>query len=305
MYTATIGFFDGVHRGHRFLIEHLIDDARQHATQSMVITFDHHPRRVLGSDYQPHLLTTLDEKCQLLRQTGIDRLEVLHFDSALAALSARQFMTDVLYHRLQVRRLFIGYDNRFGHNREESFPDYVAYGRSLGMEVMQTPQMELSGHHVSSSSVRSYLAEGLVEDAALCLGRPYHFSGQVVAGEQKGREIGFPTANLQLDDPDKLIPRAGAYAVSVRIDDETEERLAMMNIGRRPTFGGLKTTLEVHLINFQANLYGHRLTVSFRHWLRPEQPFVTPEALARQLQSDRNATLRWLSEGADNYGLSN
>ena len=295
MYSATIGFFDGVHRGHRFLIDHLIDDAQHHGTQSMVITFDEHPRKVLGSNFQPSLLTTPEEKCHLLRQTGIDRLEVMHFDRTLSALSARQFMADVLSARLHVSRLFIGYDNRFGHNREESFPDYVAFGRELGMEVMQTPQMELSDHHVSSSSIRKFLAGGRVEDAALCLGYPYCLSGEVVSGCQEGRKIGFPTANILPDHPDKLIPRAGAYAVSVRIDDEPMERPAMMNIGQRPTFGGHTTTLEVHLIDYHADLYGHRLTVGFRHWLRPEQPFSTPEALAQQLQSDREAALRVLS----------
>ena len=289
MFSATIGFFDGVHAGHRFLIDRLMDDARQHGLQSMVITFDEHPRKVLDSPFQPSLLTTLDEKCQLLRQTGIDRLEVLHFDRSLASLTARQFMGGVLRDRLHVQRLFIGYDNRFGHNREESFPDYVAYGRELGLAVMQTPQMELPGQHVSSSSIRTHLAKGQVEDAACCLGYPYRLSGEVVRGEQEGRKMGFPTANIQPEDSSKLIPRAGAYAVTVSIDDEPLQRPAMMNIGHRPTFGGHKTTLEVHLIDFHEDLYGHRLTVSFRHWLRPEQTFPTVEALAQQLADDREA----------------
>lgn len=287
MYTATIGFFDGVHAGHRFLIERLIADAREHGLQSMVITFDEHPRRVLGSDFQPLLLTTLDEKCQLLRQTGIDRTEVLHFDLQLASLSARQFMGDVLYRRLGVRRLFIGYDNRFGHNREETFSDYVRYGSLLGMDVVQTPQLQPGGQHVSSSVVRRLLEQGRVGEAAEALGYDYFLCGTVVAGEHVGRTLGFPTANLQPLSSDKLIPRSGAYAVSVRIDDDPTERLAMMNIGTRPTFGQHGRTLEVHLLDFQGNLYGHRLTVSFRRWLRPEQTFASEEALVRQLMTDR------------------
>lgn len=288
MYTATIGFFDGVHAGHRFLIERLIADAREHGLQSMVITFDEHPRRVLGSDFQPLLLTTLDEKCQLLRQTGIDRTEVLHFDLQLASLSARQFMGDVLYRRLGVRRLFIGYDNRFGHNREETFSDYVRYGSLLGMDVVQTPQLQPGGQHVSSSVVRRLLEQGRVGEAAEALGYDYFLCGTVVAGEHVGRTLGFPTANLRPLSADKLIPRSGAYAVSVRIDDDPTERLAMMNIGTRPTFGQHGRTLEVHLLDFQGNLYGHRLTVSFRRWLRPEQTFASEEALVRQLMTDRD-----------------
>lgn len=288
MYTATIGFFDGVHAGHRFLIERLIADAREHGLQSMVITFDEHPRRVLGSDFQPLLLTTLDEKCRLLRQTGIDRTEVLHFDLQLASLSARQFMGDVLYRRLGVRRLFIGYDNRFGHNREETFSDYVRYGSLLGMDVVQTPQLQPGGQHVSSSVVRRLLEQGRVGEAAEALGYDYFLCGTVVAGEHVGRTLGFPTANLQPLSSDKLIPRSGAYAVSVRIDDDPTERLAMMNIGTRPTFGQHGRTLEVHLLDFQGNLYGHRLTVSFRRWLRPEQTFASEEALVRQLMTDRD-----------------
>ena len=288
MYTATIGFFDGVHAGHRFLIERLIADAREHGLQSMVITFDEHPRRVLGSDFQPLLLTTLDEKCQLLRQTGIDRTEVLHFDLQLASLSARQFMGDVLYRRLGVRRLFIGYDNRFGHNREETFSDYVRYGSLLGMDVVQTPQLQPGGQHVSSSVVRRLLEQGRVGEAAEALGYDYFLCGTVVAGEHIGRTLGFPTANVRPLSADKLIPCAGAYAVSVRIDDEPTEHLAMMNIGTRPTFGQHGRTLEVHLLDFQGNLYGHRLTVSFRRWLRPEQAFASEEALVRQLMTDRD-----------------
>ena len=288
MYTATIGFFDGVHAGHRFLIERLIADAREHGLQSMVITFDEHPRRVLGSDFQPLLLTTLDEKCRLLRQTGIDRTEVLHFDLQLASLSARQFMGEVLYGRLGVRRLFIGYDNRFGHNREETFSDYVRYGSLLGMDVVQTPQLQPGGQHVSSSVVRRFLDEGRVGEAAEALGYDYFLCGTVVDGEHIGRTLGFPTANLRPLSADKLIPRAGAYAVSVRIDDDPTERLAMMNIGTRPTFGQHGRPLEVHLLDFHGNLYGHRLTVSFRRWLRPEQTFASEEALVRQLMTDRD-----------------
>ena len=288
MYTATIGFFDGVHLGHRFLIDHLINDAHNNGTQSMVITFDEHPRRVLGSDFQPQLLTTLDEKCSLLSQTGIDRIEVLHFTRSLAQLSARQFMADILFHQLPVRRLFIGYDNRFGHNREETFSDYARYGAELGIEVIQTPQLEPSGHHVSSSAIRRHLQQGETAMATAALGYPYFLSGKVVGGEHVGRTIGFPTANLRTYSPDKLVPRPGVYAVSVRIDDDSAALPAMMNIGTRPTFGPHATTIEVNLLDFQGDLYGHRLTISFHQWLREERTFDSPDALARQLQADRD-----------------
>lgn len=284
--VATIGFFDGVHRGHRFLIDHLVRTAREDGARAMVITFDKHPREVLRSEYQPRLLSTLDGKLTLLSKTDIDIVAVLHFDLKLAALSAREFMRSMLKERLNVRKLFIGYDHRFGHNREEGFSDYVRYGKELGMEVVRTPAFILNGVNVSSSVVRSFLQDGEVEMAAQCLGYPYTLLGMVEHGQQEGRKLGYPTANLDTSAYGQLIPAPGVYAVKVRSSDQMTLYRGMMNIGTRPTFEGHGLTLEVHIFNFQGNLYGKELQVSFIHRIRSERKFTSPEALARQLEQD-------------------
>ena len=283
--VATIGFFDGVHRGHRFLIRQLMEDAERKGLESTVITFDRHPRQVLQADYQPQLLTTFDEKQVMLSKTGVDNMAVLSFDAQMARLSAREFMERVLSGLLNVKKLYIGYDHRFGHNREEGFEDYVRYGRELGIEVVQSEAYELNGVSVSSSVIRSFLQEGEVEMAERCLGYPYILLGKVSPGVQEGRKLGFPTANLVVDSC-KLIPAAGAYAVSARLENSTTTRPAMMNIGTRPTFGENAQTLEVHILDYNGNLYGERLAVGFVRRLREEHKFRSPEELARQLQQD-------------------
>jgi len=292
-FVATIGFFDGVHRGHRFLIDRLTEDARQNGMQSMVITFDKHPRQVLQADYRPMLLTTLDERIELLEQTGVDKCEVLTFDKELAALSARTFMERVLRDRLHVRRLYIGYDHRFGHNRTEGFDDYVAYGRELGIAVERSDSYSPNGMKVSSSAVRALLEEGKTDEAAQCLGRPYGLHGTVTNGERIGRKLGFPTANL-LTDKEKLIPAAGVYAVKVCREGRQEMLPGMMNIGTRPTFHGTQQTLEVHILNFNDNLYDCRLQVFFGRRLREERTFDSAEALKTQLEADAAAVRKLL-----------
>ena len=284
--VATIGFFDGVHLGHRYIINKVVEMARRKGLASTVVTFERHPREVLHSDWCPQLLTTIDEKAELLSQTDIDYLVVLQFDEAMASLSAQDFMHDILQQRLGVKVLVTGYDNRFGHNRTEGFDDYVRYGREMGMAVVQGDPIEVSSIRVSSSKVRRLLAEGLVEQAAECLGRPYMLSGRVVCGEHIGREMGFPTANLQLADSGKLIPASGVYAVKVKLEGSTELYHGMMNIGSRPTFGGQHQTLETHIFHFDGNIYGQQMTVLFVSRLRSEQRFDSREALMSQLESD-------------------
>ena len=241
-YCATIGFFDGVHRGHQFVIERLNMLARQRSMESMAITFGNHPRQVVRADYVPQLLTPPDEKLRLLSATGVGRVEVLNFDAGMASMSARDFMREVLFGRLGVRALLIGYDNRFGHNRAEGLDDYVRYGKEMGMEVIANSPVDVDGLRVSSSLIRRLLSEGDVKEAANCLGREFRMEGRVGHGFQEGRKIGFPTANVVPDCTEQIVPKAGVYAVSVSI--EGGERLpAMMNIGNNPTFGRSRHTL--------------------------------------------------------------
>ena len=285
-YAATIGFFDGVHQGHRFLLDCLKKEADKRQLKSMAITFETHPRQVIQGGWKPELLTELHEKLRLLKATGVDTVVVLRFNRQMAAFSARDFI-QLMYERMGVRVLLTGYDNRFGHNRTEGFEDYQCYGRELGIEVKGLPPApsKETGGVVSSSHVRQLLKDGNLAEANYCLGRPYVISGEVVHGEQIGRTIGFPTANLQPDEG-KLIPKDGVYAVMVDIDDETHAK-GIMNIGTRPTFNGTGRTLETNLLTPIGDIYGHRLTIHFIARLRSEQQFASGEALAHQIEKDK------------------
>ena len=284
--VATIGFFDGVHRGHRFLINNVVKEAASRGLLSTVVTFDRHPRQVLGSDFQPRLLSTNEEKMLLLSKTGVERCVMLPFSEQMAQMTARDFMKKILRDRLGVQVLIIGYDNRFGHNRSEGFDDYVRYGREMGIEVMSAQSFLLHGINVSSSVIRSFLQEGEIEMAENCLGYPYFFTGKVVKGFRVGHELGFPTANIEQDNMLKMIPSPGVYAVKVRIEGTVELKHAMMNIGTRPTFNGTQQTLEVHILNFNDDIYGKMISVAFVHKLRNERQFPSKEALSEQLVKD-------------------
>lgn len=295
--VAAIGFFDGVHRGHRHLIKNVIDSAsRDGGMQSTVITFDRHPRQVLSTEYRPRLLTTNDEKLRLLSETGVDNCAVLHFDRGMADMSAHDFMKDVLLGRLNVRRLIIGYDNRFGHDRTEGFDAYVRYGRELGIEVLRASAFVLNGVNVSSSVIRAFLSGGEAGMAAMCLGYPYLLTGKVVGGFQEGRKLGFPTANLEVCDSLKLIPEPGVYAVRVRLEGSSGLMDGMMNIGTRPTFGGSSKTLEVNIFGFSGDIYGQTVEVLFFGRLREERKFSSVGRLAAQLMQDRENAARLLEQ---------
>lgn len=287
--VATIGFFDGVHRGHRFLIRQLTRYAVGHDLASLLVTFRTHPRQVMQAAYQPQLLTTYDEKCGQLATTGADYCLTLDFTTALAALSARRFMAEILKEKLSVKVLVIGYDHRFGHDRSEGFAEYVEYGRELGMEVVRADAFAMSEVNVSSSMVRACLAEGEVGIAARCLTRPYEITGRVVHGFHVVHELGFPTANIQVEDSQKLIPKNGVYAVWVKGKIGGEEHVwgGMLNIGLRPTMeNGENRTIEVHLLDFAGDLYGCRLTLSFVRRLRDERKFRNKGELVHQLRED-------------------
>jgi len=294
--VATVGFFDGVHLGHRHLIGKMREYARQRGMETVVVTFECHPRQVLDSTWQPRLLSSLEEKMHLLAQTGIDRIAVLRFDRQMASLSAYDFMQLILKERLGVKTLFTGYDNRFGHQRSEGFADYVDYGKRMGMEVLQADELNADGLKVSSSAIRSHLAAGDVAKAAQCLGHPYFMAGTIVKGYHIGTGIGFPTANLQPDEPLKLIPAPGVYAVKVQVGDSPEMRNAMMNIGCRPTFHGERQTIEAHILHFEGDIYGQHMRVWWVQRLRDEQRFGGREALVAQLRQDAEAAERCLND---------
>lgn len=283
-FVATIGMFDGVHEGHRFVLRQVVACAQKRGLQSMAITFDHTLRH-------DDVLTPLDEKLLLLSRTHIDKVEVLPFTAELKQMTARQFMEQVLKDRLGVKVLLTGYDNRFGHNREEGFDDYVRYGQELGIEVLQLPAapprgVAVRGGTISSSLIRKLLKEGAVSEASEALGYPYTIMGRVEHGEHIGTRLGFPTANLVPVDSQQLIPAPGVYAVKVRLEHSMELKHGMMNIGHRPTFDGVRQTLEAHIFQLHEDLYDQLLWVSFVARLRDEQRFDSIEALKEQLQKD-------------------
>ena len=292
--VATIGFFDGVHLGHRYLINQVKLAASQNGWSSSIITFPVHPRQVIQSDYQPQLLSSPEEKIELLASTGVDNCILLPFTRELSLLTAKEFM-QLLYNDYKVRMLVIGYDHRFGHNRAETFEDYCRYGRELGIHIMQATAYTQEQDKVSSSAIRRALLTGDIPTATKYLGYNYFVEGVVVNGYKVGRKIGFPTANLLVDFPNKLIPSIGVYAVRVFVNGYTYK--GMLNIGHRPTLNnGTNLSIEVHILNFEGDIYEQPMRIEFIDFLRPETKFSSVDELILQIQKDKEATEQRLSK---------
>lgn len=272
------------------LVQMMVRHAQERGLKPIAVTFDRLPRQLFDPDFHPQVLSTLDEKVTYLKELGVEEVVVLPFTHRLAALSAEAFMREILRDQLSVQLLVTGYDHRFGHDRSEGFNDYVRYGQGLGIDVVRGDVAMMDDQMaVSSTVIRQLLAEeGRVEAMPDVLTRRYMLSGRVVSGEHIGHELGFPTANLEPDCQEKLIPASGAYAVWAIVDDQRMP--AMMNIGTRPTFEGKRQTLEVHILADVGNLYGRKMTVEFVSRLRAEQRFDTREALIAQLEHDKRTT---------------
>lgn len=291
-YAATVGFFDGVHVGHRFLIEQLKSEAALMGLKSRIITFSIHPRKVLHDSFQPQLLTSLEEKLELLKATGVDSVEVLDFTTGMAKLTALEFIRDTLAREMGVRLLLVGHDHRFGHNREDGFHEYEAYGRQTGVKVIRAERYFTEKQkHISSSTIRNFLKTGQLKEASNLLGYDYAFTGEVVSGYQVGRKIGFPTANLRVVPEDKLIPGIGVYAVTVEWNGLILP--SMMNIGYRPTIdNSLRLSLEVHIFDFNQDIYHQHLKVRFLYKIRDEKKFASLDELIFQLEQDKAFVLQ-------------
>jgi riboflavin kinase/FMN adenylyltransferase len=291
--VATMGFFDGVHLGHRFLIDETNRIAASKGLPSMVVSFWPHPRTVLQTNFCPQLLTDRSEKEDKLRQAGCDHVRTLGFDQDLSQMTARRFMEEILYDELHVRTLVIGFDHRFGNNRADDFDAYVRYGQEIGMEVVQaspyilgstTCEGELTT--VSSSFIRRCISAGKLGEANAALGYVYEVRGKVVGGHQIGRQLGFPTANLEPLDSFKLLPAFGVYAVWVEVKGRRFK--GMLDIGRRPTLHkDSDVTIEVHLLDFEGDLYQQEIKVGFVERFRSDVAFPDVEALVKQLHKDR------------------
>lgn len=290
--VATIGFFDGVHRGHRFLINQVKKAAVKDGLCSALVTFPVHPRQVMQSTYRPQLLSSPKEKLELLETTGVDYCILLPFTQELSKLSAREFM-QLLRDKFNIRMLVIGYDHRFGHNRSDSFEDYCRYGKELDIYIVRARAYTDGENKISSSVIRQLLKEGEVGQAAKFLGYNYYLDGTVVDGYKVGRKIGFPTANLQVDCSDKLIPSEGVYAVYVYV--EGKKWAGMLNIGHRPTLNnGKDLSIEVNILHFSEDIYHKEMRIEFVKYLRPEEKYDTIDALIAQMHKDREETAKIL-----------
>jgi riboflavin kinase/FMN adenylyltransferase len=284
--VLTVGTFDGVHAGHRVLMDTVLEKAKERDARSVIVTFDPHPREIITPGKAGiQLLSTLQERRQVLEELGIDLLLVIPFDRDFSLLSAEEFIRDVIYKEVGVSEFVIGYDHHFGKDREGTIETVERLGKELGFDAYVVSRQEVGEQTVSSTAIREAIAgEGDMESAAEMLQRPYRLSGTVVHGDKRGQKIGFPTANLTPVDARKIIPKDGVYAVKAHL--EGEQWKGMMNIGSRPTFEGVEPALEVHLFNFDQTIYGKTIEVRFVKRIRDEMKFDGVDALVAQLKKD-------------------
>lgn len=283
--VVTVGVFDGVHRGHRAVIDEVRARAAALGAKSVVVTFEPHPLAVLRPEVAPQRLTTAAEKQALLAREGLDFVLVLPFTPELAQLTAREFVRDILLERLRLRHLVIGYDHRLGRGRTGDLNELRALGAEFGFGTDVVPAMAEHGQPISSSFVRTALREGDVVAAAAALGRPYSFQGKVVRGDGRGRTLGFPTANLEIEDEAKLLPLEGIYAARATIGEDGVYD-GVIHIGPRPTFPGAGGTVELHLFDFDRDIYGETVTVACCARIREIREFGGVEELIEAMEAD-------------------
>lgn len=298
--VLTVGNFDGLHVGHRAIMSTVIGRARALEGVSAVYTFEPHPRKVLRPDRAPRLLTTIEQKLELLEGMGLDVAIVEPFDRTFARLPADRFVREIIHERIGPAEVYVGYDFRYGRDREGSMRTLTELGPHLGFAVTIIPEVRIGNRDVNSTRIRELLETGQVEEAAELLGRPYTVRGRVVAGDRRGRSIGFPTLNLEPEN--EILPAMGVYAGRVRLLDGAEGSAAdllaaVINVGRRPTFEASDAVLaEAHLLDFEGDLYGRRVEFGFASHLRDERRFPSVDALKRQIGLDAEEARRRLEE---------
>lgn len=282
---VTIGTFDGVHIGHQKIIEKLIHSADASNSASVILTFFPHPKMVLETCSDIQLLNTIEERTELLNKIGLDNLIIHPFDKAFSLLSAEEFVKNVLVDKLKIRKIIIGHDHRFGKDRTADFKDLIAFGKKYHFEVEQISAQEIDAVSVSSTKIRAALENGNINLANEYLNYCYFLTGTVESGKQLGRTIGFPTANIKIEENYKLIPKNGVYLVKSVLGDKTV--FGMMNLGTNPTVDGKKLSIEVHYLNFDENLYHQKIEVSMLHYIRAEHKFSSVILLKKQLEQDK------------------
>ena len=288
----TLGTFDGVHIGHKKILERITQNTENGKYESLVLTFFPHPRMVLQEKSEIKLLNTISEKSRLLKETGIENLVIHPFDESFSRLTAEEFVSTILVDQFHIQKIIIGYDHRFGRNRTANIDNLIAFGAQYGFEVEQISAQEIQDVSVSSTKIRKALLDGNMALANEYLGYSYFLTGEVVKGKQLGRTIGFPTANIQIEEDYKLIPKTGVYVVKTLIDQK--EIFGMMNIGFNPTVNGQKQTIEVNLFDFDGTIYGQKLQISLLKYLRKEQKFGSVDLLKEQLNLDKKTALEFV-----------
>ena len=290
----TLGTFDGVHLGHKKILNKLIQNSANKEFESLVLTFFPHPRMVLQEGSALKLLNTITEKVALIEELGIENIVIHPFDEAFSRLTAEEFVRDVLVEKFQIHKIIIGYDHRFGRNRTADINDLIGFGLEYGFEVEQISVKEINDISVSSTKIRTALQEGNMNLANSYLGYNYFISGTVVKGKQLGRTIGYPTANLQIAETFKLIPQNGVYIVQSQIQNKVV--FGMMNIGTNPTVGGQQQSIEVFFLDFEADLYQKELQVSILQRIRSEKKFNSIEELKEQLHNDEQTVVEYINK---------
>jgi riboflavin kinase/FMN adenylyltransferase len=285
--VATVGTFDGIHLGHWSVLEEINRRAAETGRRSVLVTFDPHPLRIVRPEHAPQLLTTPVEKKEILAESGLDYAIFLSFTRALSRYEPRRFVEEILLGRLGVEELVIGYDHGFGKDRSGDPDTLRAIGAELGFSVDMVAEVHAADGPVSSSRIRKAVAAADMAEARACLGRPYSVRGVVVRGDGRGRGLGFPTANLRVAERDKLVPPQGIYAVRAVLRSGTYR--GALHLGPRPTFKGSPSTIELHVLDFDADIYGEEVRVDFVQRLREIRPFATVEALVEQMKEDVEA----------------
>jgi riboflavin kinase/FMN adenylyltransferase len=290
----TIGTFDGVHIGHQKIVKKLLENAKNRNVESAILTFFPHPRMVLQDQTEMRLLNTIDERTKLLEKNGVDNLIIHPFDKAFSRLTAEEFVKDILVNQLNIEKIVIGYDHRFGRNRTANIDDLIEFGEKYNFEVEQISAQEIQEASVSSTKIRTALEEGNIALANQYLGYSYFLTGVVKEGKKLGRTIGFPTANLKIEENYKLIPKQGVYIIESNLNGK--KAYGMMNVGTNPTFDEGLLSIEIHFLDFNADLYDQKIQISLLKYLRAEQKFASVALLKTQLNIDKNQTLEYVAQ---------
>ncbi|MGE5680027.1 MAG: bifunctional riboflavin kinase/FAD synthetase [Bacillota bacterium] len=295
--VLTIGTFDGFHRGHQQIIEQLVQEARRTHGRSFLITFEPHPRSVLSKDFDLKLLTTIEEKLELIEAAGVDNVLIINFTPEFSKLSSDEFIEKLIVEKIGLKELVIGYDHRLGRNRGGDENSLRELGKLLNFNVKPVYAVKIGDDAVSSTKIRHALAEGDLQKANLYLGRNYSFSGNVVQGAMRGRTLGFPTINVALGDNKKVIPAHGVYLTALKIGNDQTKHYGMMNIGMRPTFGDtVELVIEVYIFNFSRDVYGEKVEIEVIKRLRDERKFQSKEALITQMENDKKEAIEIIKQ---------